>query len=69
MDPPTIPQLAVPVTVPTTAFEDNVAQDDKVLRQTGCLALVAFYFLLRVGEYTKPRFVIWNGKKVLATRT
>ena len=31
--------------------------------------LVAFYFLLRVGEYTKPRFTIRNGKKVAAPRT
>ena len=30
---------------------------------------MAFYFLLRVGEYTKPRFVVRDGKKVPATRT
>ena len=69
MDPPTIPQLAVPVTVPTTAYDDNVTNPDPILRRIGCLVLVAFYFLLRVGEYTKPRFVIRNGKKVPATRT
>ena len=31
--------------------------------------LVAFYFLLHVGEYTKPRFAVQNGKRVPATRT
>ena len=31
--------------------------------------LVEFYFLLRVGEYTKPRTVSCNGKRVLAKRT
>ena len=31
--------------------------------------MVAFYYLLRVGEYTKPRYVIQQGKKVPATRT
>ena len=31
--------------------------------------LMAFYFLLHVGEYTKPRLVVRNGKKVPATRT
>ncbi len=33
------------------------------------LSLIAFYYLLRVGEYTKPRFVIRNGSKVRTTRT
>ena len=31
--------------------------------------LVAFYFLLRVGEYTKPRFAVRNRKQVPATQT
>ena len=31
--------------------------------------LVTFYFLLRVGEYTKTRFVIRNRKRVPETRT
>ena len=68
-DPPTIPQLAVPVTVAHTAYTTNIKHVDPILRRTGCLVLVAFYFLLRVGEYTKPHFVVRNGKKVPATRT
>jgi hypothetical protein len=30
---------------------------------SGCLANIAFYFLLHVGKYTKPRFIIHNGQK------
>jgi hypothetical protein len=36
---------------------------------TGQLALIAFYFLLRVGEYTSPKYVLRNGKKERTTRT
>lgn len=35
----------------------------------GDLALIGFYYLLRSGEYTKPRYAVVNGKKVRATRT
>ena len=35
----------------------------------GQLIIIAFYFLLRVGEYTTPRYVTHNGKKEKATRT
>ena len=71
-DPPAVPQLAVPVTVPT-----NLAEKAYTDQQNPCahsqavadLALIAFYYLLRVGEYTKPRFITRNGKKVRATRT
>ena len=69
VDPPTVPQLAVPVSVPRKNYEDNIKASDPVLRRIGCLMLVAFYYLLRVGEYTRPRFVVRNGKKVPATRT
>ena len=31
--------------------------------------LVAFYYLLQVGEYTKPKFAVQNGKQVPAART
>jgi hypothetical protein len=33
------------------------------------LSLIAFFYLLRVGEYTAPRFVNNNGRTVRATRT
>ena len=69
MDPPTIPQLAVPVTVPHTAYANNVTNLDPIICRIGCLVLVAFYFLLRVKGYTKPRFVVRNGKKAPVMRT
>lgn len=68
-DPPAIPQLAVPVTVPHESYVTHINDTDPILRRLSCLMLVAFYFLLRVGEYTKPRYAIRNGKKVPATRT
>jgi hypothetical protein len=36
---------------------------------TGDLGLIAFFYLLRVGEYTAPRVVVKNGRIVHATRT
>jgi hypothetical protein len=69
LDPPTTPQLAVPVAVPNACFTIGQSSDDPATSAAGCLALIAFYFLLRVGEYTKPRMVIRNGTSVRATRT
>jgi hypothetical protein len=68
-DPPSIPQLAVPINVPNACYQAGIKSTDQKLRTTSCLVLVAFYYLLRVGEYTKPRFVTRNGKKERATRT
>jgi hypothetical protein len=68
-DPPSTPQLAVPVTVPHACFNASSASNDPKIQAAGQLALIAFYYLLRVGEYTKPRFVIRNGTKVRTTRT
>ena len=68
-----MPQLALPVLVVNhlagTAYnptsETSCPQDQAIAD----LAQVAFYFLLRVGEYTRPRFTKINGKVVRATRT
>lgn len=68
-DPPAIPQLAVPVTVANEAFQIGEKTLNVRLTATGELVLIAFYFLLRVGEYTKPKLVYKNKKKVRATRT
>ena len=70
-DPPAIPQLALPITVP------NYLHDEAYSEQCDCpwqqaiadLSQIAFYFLLRVGEYTKPRYTKHNGRTVRATRT
>ncbi len=68
-DPLPRPQLAVPVAVVKEAYK--VAKDSNCPKKKAIadLLIIAFYYLLRVGEYTKPRFVTRNGKKVKATRT
>jgi hypothetical protein len=68
-DPPSVPQLAVPIIVPNACFESSCKQNDPRIQAAGSLILIAFYYLLRVGEYTKPRMVMRGGKKVHATRT
>jgi hypothetical protein len=69
LDPPTTPQLAVPVTVANECFLTSKHSDNPKKQAAGCLALIAFYYLLRVGEYTKPRMVTRNGARIRATRT
>ena len=68
-DPPAVPQLAVPVTVAKHAFRSGLLTKSPEQRHVGSLILVAFYYLLRVGEYTKPPLVTVAGKRVRATRT
>ena len=69
VDPPAIPQMAVPVSVPEKALELAYATSSPRKQAAGDLVTIAFYFLLRSGEYTKPRKVKRNGKMVRATRT
>ena len=69
MDPPSTPQMAVPVDVPEEAQRIGKASGDNLQRAAGDLTVIAFYFLLRSGEYTKPRRVRRNGKWLRATRT
>jgi hypothetical protein len=68
-DPPSIPQLAVPIIVPNACFDSGRQSSNPKVQTMGNLILVAFYYLLRVGEYTKPRFAIRGGRKIRATRT
>jgi len=51
-DPATQPQVAVPVAIPNYIYRHTRATNDRRLRAAGDLTLIAFYFLLRVGEYT-----------------
>ena len=51
-DPVSQPQLAVPVTVPHHIYDVYSTSKSAKLRAIGDLALIAFFFLLRVGEYT-----------------
>ena len=68
-DPPTIPQLAVPVAVPEELAKLSYCSTCPFQQAIGDLGLIGFYYLLRSGEYTKPRMVKQNGKMVPATRT
>ena len=55
-DPPTRPHLAVPVPLPEYLLKQ--ARDPRVSAYHEAVAdliNIAFYFLLRVSEYTKPR--------------
>ena len=70
-DPPAIPQLALPTTVPNHIHDEAYTTDCECPWQKAIadLSQIAFYFLLRVSEYTKPRYTKYNGCKVRATRT
>ena len=50
-DPPPQPRLAVPVAVPNLIYMCMANKGDKE-KCVGDLSLIAFYYLLRVGEYT-----------------
>ena len=68
-DPGAVPQLAVPITLPNMCYKAAMLSTSPLTQATGQLCLIAFYYLLRVGEYTQPRFVLRNGKKHRCTRT
>ena len=68
-DPPSTPQLAVPVSVPEMCQKIGYRTHNDFLRAVGDLSIIAFFYLLRVGEYTKPRTTIVNEKIKRATRT
>ena len=61
-DPPSTPQLAVPVSVPNQCFTLAYRTKNEYLRAQGDLAIIAYYYLLRTGEYTKPKTKIIDGK-------
>ena len=69
-DPPSVPQLAVPITVPNMCYSTSMLPDAlQSQRAAGQLTLIAFYYLLRVGEYTNPRYVLRNNRRERSTRT
>lgn len=68
-DPLAIPQLVVPVTVPLQMAEAAYLNGSAFLKAIADLAFIGFFYLLRVGEYTRPQVVTRNGKTVSATRT
>jgi hypothetical protein len=68
-DPPAVPQLAVPIKVPNKVRQSGYASTCNKQKAIGDLAVIAFYYLLRVGEYTRPRMVNTSQGKKRATRT
>jgi hypothetical protein len=54
-DPASKPQLALPVITIERAGAYHQAPHDALTRATADLVTIAFFFLLRVGEYTMPR--------------
>ena len=67
--PPYVPQLAVPTTVPQNCFKAALLSTDTIVRTVGFLAIIAFFYLMCVGRYTKPQYVIRGGKRVRDTQT
>ena len=68
-DPLPRPQLAVPVKLVREAAKMAMIHNDPKELAVTDLMIVAFFYLLRSGEYTKPRYVTQNGKRRSATRT
>ena len=66
-DPPSTPQLALPVAVPIQSYKRAYRCSDTKDRATADLSIIAFFYLLRVG--TAPRQAKRNGQLVSATRT
>ena len=52
-DPASVPQLAVPVAVPNRMHAKALQQGSLFQQTVADLGLIAFYYLLRVGEYTE----------------
>ena len=68
-DHPYVPQLAVHITVPQKLFKVALLSDDAPICTIDCLAIIYFFYILRVDEYTKPKYVISGGKKIKSTQT
>ena len=53
-DPPVLPQLAVPLEL-IIAARDLLPKRGQQYKRAAQLIIIAYFYLLRVGEYTKPR--------------
>ena len=67
--PASIPQIAVPLDVPEAAIKMRYLTPNACKHATVDLTNIAFYYLLRSGEYTKRIKEKCNGKMVRATCT
>jgi hypothetical protein len=68
-DPQAIAQIAVPISIPNEVLRLAQTSTCPKERAVGDLTIIAFFYLLRVGEYTKPKFVTIDGERTRATRT
>ena len=69
-DPPSVPLITVPVSVPENMAEDIAYQTEcPLLQAITDLAVIAFYYLLCVGKYTVAKTVERNGQKIRSTCT
>ena len=69
-DSPAIPQLAIPVSVPKYMYASAKLTGTPRDLAIGDLSLIAFFFLLRIGEYTRPTVDLRTNKpKANAKRT
>ena len=68
-DDPAIPQLAVPISLCNHIQKNSKLTTYDTVTATADLITIAFYYLLRVGEYTSPKKVRVNGVWKRATRT
>jgi len=60
-DPPPIPQLAVPISVSWGCHRVATESQEISLLASSQLIIIAFFYLLRVGKYTHPRYVKQNS--------
>ena len=54
-DPPPTPQIAIPVIVVEECLISAYKSNNPFIQAQGDLSVTAFFYLLRVGEYTKPK--------------
>ena len=64
VDPTSIPQLVVPITVQQHCSKAALLSNDALVHTIGWVDIIAFFYILYVGEYTKPQYVISEGKHV-----
>ena len=53
LDAPAVPQLAIPVAVPKRILATAIQRNTPLALAVGDLSIIAFFFLLRIGEYTR----------------
>jgi hypothetical protein len=53
LDAPAVPQLAFPVAEPKQILAEAIIINTPLALAIGDLSIIAFFFLLRIGEYTR----------------